>query len=203
MPVMVWCGVALTIYKSVLQLSIFVPCYNGVECIPAFFGSLKLLVIPDDLQIELLIVDNSSKDDSVKMLNKQCTNLSGIECRVLEYTEKQSSYAARSYGVSQCTGSMLAFTDIDCILPTNYLAQLKTKLFAHEPPFIVAGNVELFLSATPNVYEYYDFLFGFNMKSYVKELTGVTANVVMPASTFSAAHGFDEVESGGDRSFFK
>jgi glycosyltransferase involved in cell wall biosynthesis len=186
-----------------MQLSIIVPCYNGVPFIPAFVGSIKALEIPENLQVEVLIVDNGSKDGSVKLLNEECANLSGIKCRILEYTEKQSSYAVRNYGVKQCKGSMLAFTDIDCVLPSNYLTQLQAKLSSHEPPFIVAGNVELFLSATPSVYEYYDFVFGFNMRSYVKELTGVTANAALPASTFQAAEGFDEVESGGDRAFFK
>ncbi len=200
---MVWCGVILTIESGTMELSIIVPCYNGRPFIPAFVGSLKALQIPEDLQVELLIVDNGSTDGSVQMLTEHLEALNGIECKVLEYTAKQSSYAVRNYGVSQSKGAMLAFTDIDCVLPPNYLTQLQAKLSAHEPPFIVAGNVELFLSATPSVFEYYDFVFGFNMKSYVKELTGVTANAALPASTFQAAKGFDEVESGGDRTFFK
>ena len=66
-----------------------------------------------------------------------------------------------------------------------------------------AGRVELFLSERPNLYEYYDFVFGFNMKSYVSQRTGVTACALFDRPHFTKAGGFDGVESGGDRMFFK
>ncbi len=186
-----------------MHISIIVPCYNGTPFIEKFISSLSALEVPENLDLEVLIIDNGSTDGSWQMLQKQCNGFRKFRIKLLEYFKKQSSYAVRNYGVSQSKGNMLAFTDIDCVLPGNYLLQLHTKLSEHTTPFIVAGNVELFLSASPSLYEYYDYVFGFNMKSYVKEWTGVTANAALPASTFQASGGFDEVESGGDRAFFK
>ncbi len=187
-----------------MQVSLVVPCYNGMLYISAFFEAIRRLDIPMGFRIDLLIVDNGSTDNSVKEIRQNLkvlpTNMQGS---LLQYDEKKGSYAARNYAVGQTAGEVLVFTDIDCIMPANYFIILEKELARLPSSFISAGKVELFLSKNPNIYEYYDFTFGFNMQSYVKEKTGVTANAAIASTTFSNAKGFDEVESGGDRMFFK
>lgn len=187
-----------------MQISVVVPCYNGASYIPVFINSLEKLIIPSDLELEIVIVDNGSTDSSVSLLRDLIHVLSSkAEVRIEEYTASQGSYATRNFGVKQSSGQVLVFTDIDCILPEDYFTNLYDRLNGMPDSYIIAGNVELFLSEDPNLYQYYDYVFGFNMKSYVKEKTGVTANAVLSSNTFHQAQGFDEVESGGDRAFFK
>ena len=187
-----------------MKLNIIVPCYNGKKFIPYFLEDVSNLKVPEGISVELIIVDNASTDGSLDLVSNESKRFNlPISIKVLSYTERAGSYPARNFGVKQSEGEVLAFTDIDCRLPSDYLVCIHNIVQSKEYGFIVAGDVKLFLSEKPNLYEYYDYVFGFNMKSYVSQNTGVTANALIDRNTFERAGGFDMVESGGDRMFFK
>lgn len=187
-----------------MKLSMIVPCYNGVRFIPYFLKDLSNLTLPKDVVVELVCIDNGSSDESMQTFEKYRREFRiPFSVRLLSYTEKQGSYPARNYGVEQTDGDVLVFTDIDCRLPSDYIEKLCILVSGIQSGFIIAGNVELFLGEDPNLFEYYDYVFGFNMKSYVSQKTGVTANAVIDRNSFELAGGFDMVESGGDRMFYK
>jgi len=186
-----------------VNINVVVPCYNGREFIPVFFDSIARLIIPDNLLLHLILVDNGSADDSLTLLKKFSLEQKKIEITVLELCSVKSSYAARNFGANYAKCDYLLFTDIDCFFPDDYFIKLIEFIEEGSSDFVMAGNVLLRLSNMANVFECYDYLLGFNLQAYSREKTGVTANTIVPYNVFLQQGGFDIVESGGDRAFFK
>ncbi len=186
-----------------MNINIVVPCYNGEDFVPVFFKSISLVIIPDGVNLHLILVDNGSNDNSLSLLKTNSLAITNFKTSVLEYPNVKSSYAARNFGANHAKCDFLVFTDIDCMLPEDYFIKLSKLIKAESSDFIVAGNVLLQFSSNPNIYECYDYIFGFNINAYSRESTGVTANAIVPYDVFLISNGFDVVESGGDRGFFK
>jgi len=104
-------------------VSIIVPVYKGGRTIDALLTSLLALDYPPD-QLEILIVDNKSTDDTRQRIQRYPVTL-------LEETKIQSSYAARNRGIEAAQGEILAFTDADCVVEPIWLKRL---LANHKEP---------------------------------------------------------------------
>jgi len=124
--------------------------------------------------------------------------------KVVKYTEEQSSYAARNYGVGLSKGHILLFTDIDCILTKEWAVAIdrETKNISQKDVLLATGFVQLFPREKDyNPYEWYDFKFSLNQYNYSIEKTGATANLIVTRSAFDLIGGFNPIVSGGDRDF--
>jgi len=187
-----------------IKLKIITPVFNGFRFIPTYFDALENLEIPDGIKLSLVIVDNGSTDGSLMLINeflkKDCFKfLNGI---ILSYTEISSSYAARNFGVNYSESDYYIFTDIDCKIHKDYVNKLNETIMSKSFD-IIGGDVKIFTKKVPNFYEIYDLIFGFNMKSYESEDTGITANLVVSNDCFRNVNGFDPYISGADRNFCK
>ena len=177
-----------------IKVSIIVPVYESPEFVESFFRYFHENPLPN--QIELIIVDNGSTD---VFYNTLVVNGESIKnCNIYQYSEKQSSYAARNFGVSQSKGQVLAFTDFDCIISESYIdlllsIDINTKI-------IISGKIELFYIKN-NIYEFFDNSYYLNQKKYSKNKKGATANLVVPKLIFQDLNGFSELTSGGDGEF--
>lgn len=176
------------------KVSIIVPVYESPEFIEPFFKFFHQNPLPNG--IELIIVDNGSTDVFYNELVTQ--GESTINCNIYRYSEKQSSYAARNFGVSQSKGQVLAFTDFDCILSKSYIDLLLTMDI--NPKNIISGKVELFYIKN-NIYEFFDNHYYLDQKRYSINKKGATANLVVPKLIFEDLDGFSEFTSGGDGEF--
>lgn len=182
------------------MISIIVPVHNGELFIDAFVSSYEHLVDRHSIPHELLLIDNHSADRSLEMLLTHQDSFESI--LIFSYKLKQDSYATRNYAVRKAKGNMLAFTDIDCLFERNWLKELHKIQSVEE---IVAGDVVLFPKERNryNAYEKFDALFSFNLTTYVKEKSGITANLVVPKNIYYQVGGFKEIGSGADRTFCK
>jgi glycosyltransferase involved in cell wall biosynthesis len=176
------------------KVSIIVPVYESPNFIEPFFKFFHQNPLPNG--IELIIVDNGSTDIFYNELVTQGESI--INCNIYRYSEKQSSYAARNFGVSQSKGQVLAFTDFDCILSKSYIDLLLT--IDINPKNIISGKVELFYIKN-NVYEFFDNHYYLDQKRYSTNKKGATANLVVPKLIFEDLNGFSEFTSGGDGEF--
>ena len=59
------------------RLSIIIPCYNESRNLPLLLNRCKEVVNKDN-NIEIVLVDNGSTDDTSLVLDKQATNLNFI-----------------------------------------------------------------------------------------------------------------------------
>ena len=112
-------------------VSIIVPVYNGERTIGNCIESLLSLKYSHS-KYEVIIVDNNSKDATLKIIQKYPV-ISLIEKRI------QSSYATRNTGLKKATGKIIAFTDSDCIADKDWILK-SVECFKDEKIGCVGGR---------------------------------------------------------------
>lgn len=118
-------------HNALYEVSIIIPCYNGMRTIRGCIDSLAALD-PDSPSHEIIIVDNGSDDGSAEAA------ASYKQVKVLYELEKRGPAAARNTGASAAQGSVLAFIDIDCIVSPDWLKRI-IPVFA-DPQIAGAGG---------------------------------------------------------------
>ena len=99
-----------------MDFSVVVPFYNAEQFIERCVRALLEQAYPAD-RYEILMVDNGSTDSSASIVGKFG------RVRLLKEPE-QGSYAARNRGIREARGSIVAFTDPDCVPREDWLAQI-------------------------------------------------------------------------------
>lgn len=102
---------------SLPRVSIIIPVYNGAHIIGRLLDSIRQLDYPPD-RYEVLVVDNNSTDDLERAV-------AAYPVKLLHERDVQSSYAARNLGIKQSGGEILAFTDADCLVHSQWLRCLQ------------------------------------------------------------------------------
>ncbi|MFW6008977.1 MAG: glycosyltransferase [archaeon] len=185
-----------------MKISVIIPIYNSEEFLNKLLDSIKYQTLEKE-KYEVVFVDNNSDDKSKEILKKFCKK-SIINTRYLFYDKKQSSYASRNYGVKHAKGSILAFTDADCILDKNWLKNIDKFYNKNSKDIIISGTINLFIEDETNIWEWYDkIVFLDNKKYFYRNKTATTANLIVSKKNFLEIGFFEEVVSSGDKSWAK
>lgn len=99
-----------------VDLSIIVPAWNAERTLRAVLEGLLSQSCPRD-RYEVLLVDNGSTDRTRAIAEEY----EGVR---LLTEEEEGSYAARNRALQVARGSIIAFTDADCAVDPDWLAQL-------------------------------------------------------------------------------
>lgn len=110
------CDVELT----EIDISVVVPFYNAEKYIEKCAEALLTQSYPTT-RYEIIMVDNNSTDRSVDLIKKY------PRIKLLSQ-QKQGSYAARNQGVAASKGTILAFTDADCVPSSDWLQKTRAAL---------------------------------------------------------------------------
>lgn len=94
------------------KVSVVIPVYNGESLIENCIKHLLAQNYPDD-QLEIIVVDNNSSDNTYKIA-KKCS-ITVLLCRT------KGPSAARNMGIKAATGDLLLFTDTDCLADKNWV----------------------------------------------------------------------------------
>lgn len=121
-----------------INLSVVIPVYNGETDLPDLIECLRSQTYPAN-QVEYLLVDNNSRDNSVSIVQELSTSTAINICSLSE-NNIQSSYAARNAGIRVATSDIIAFTDMDCRPEPQWLEQL-IKPFSNPNIGLVAGEI--------------------------------------------------------------
>jgi dolichol-phosphate mannosyltransferase len=93
-----------------VTLSLVIPCYNEEKTLEACID--KVLAIKDDtLDLELIIVDDCSKDASVAVAKRLSERIPGLV--LLRHAKNQGKGAALRTGITHATGDFVAIQDAD------------------------------------------------------------------------------------------
>ncbi|MFN0157346.1 MAG: glycosyltransferase [Bacteroidota bacterium] len=171
-------------------VSVIAPAYNAKADIRHLVESLLKIDYPKD-RLEIIVVDNGSTDDTVKILRE-------YPLQLLEEKEIQSSYAARNRAVVKAKGEVLAFTDSDCRVTPSWV---KEGVRALEMADLAAGKIEFFYSTERGTAaELFDSLQHMQNDDLVNKFSGAaTANLFVKAPVFKSVGLFrEDVRSGGD-----
>ena len=91
-------------------LSVVIPCFNESATLQACVEQV-LLIADETLNLEIIIVDDGSTDDSVAVASKLENSHDGV--RVLRHEENQGKGAALRTGIEHATGDYVAIHDAD------------------------------------------------------------------------------------------
>lgn len=101
--------------------SIIVPVYNRPDEIADLLSSLAAQT---DKGFETVIVEDGSTVDC----RKQCEAFEKEASVSYHYKSNEGRSIARNYGIDRAGGDFLIFVDSDCILPPDYIANLRKAL---------------------------------------------------------------------------
>lgn len=118
------------------KVSVIIPVYNAHDYLERCLDS----VINQTLkEIEIICVDDCSKDNSLEILNRYSSLDSRI--KVIPHTINQGESVARNTGIDSTNGEYIAFLDNDDEVDLNFYEKLYAKAIENSAE-IVVGNVE-------------------------------------------------------------
>ncbi len=102
-------------YKSQPSVTVIVPVRNGEPTIEPLLESLQRLDY-DRKKVEVIVVDGNSTDKTRDIVKKYPVKL------VVE--RKKGLNVARNTGIKNSNGKIIAFTDCDCVVPSNWITKI-------------------------------------------------------------------------------
>ena len=89
------------------KVSIIIPVYNGEKSIPRCLDSV---LAQDHKDIEVIVIDDGSKDGSFKVISEYAKK----DKRIIPIHKENSGVSAtRNVGLSMATGDYIQFIDVD------------------------------------------------------------------------------------------
>lgn len=102
--------------KSNPQVTVIVPCYNPG---PELGYTLKSVSAQCDVEVEILVIDDGSCEESAAEVRKWCKRIKEADYHRLE--ENKGVAFARNFGIDLAKCSLIAFCDADDIWAENKL----------------------------------------------------------------------------------
>ena len=169
-------------------MSVIVPVRDAAATLPALLGALAAQTHPS---YEVIVVDDASRDATPELLARH-----PLAPQVV-VAEGNGSYAARNAGLAAATGTVVAFTDADCVPSPDWLAAAAASLGPRE---VLAGRVRQRRREGAGVVERYDRATYLDQRDLVRQGFAATANLITWAAVLRELGGFDgTLRSSGDR----
>jgi glycosyltransferase involved in cell wall biosynthesis len=178
-------------------VSVIVPVFNDIERLKICLQALEQQTYPQHLY-ETIVVDNNGSDTDL--------DLAGVIAKfrhaIATFEQTPGSYAARNQGISIAKGSILAFTDADCIPSANWLERGVENLLKFPACGLIAGKITIFFKDPdrPKTVELYEYLTAFPQQQLIeKSHFGATANIFTFRSVIDKIGRFNSnLKSSGD-----
>ena len=113
-------------------ISVIVPVFNQAGRLGDCLDALLQQDVPAG-SFEVIVVDNGSGDESMAVARQRPA------VRLLA-EPRRSAYAARNRGIRAARGSLIAFTDADCIPRPDWLSRLRERLVDAPEAMVVMGR---------------------------------------------------------------
>jgi GT2 family glycosyltransferase len=122
-----------------MNVSILLVTRNRAEDLRQTLGAMTRVEVPEGLEVELLVVDNGSKDHTAEVA-KSATGLPFPVRYILESREGKSNGLNR--GLAESKGEMILFTDDDVRPPADWVTGMYAPISSGVAD-VVAGGVRL------------------------------------------------------------
>ena len=164
-------------------VSVIIPIRNGATTIGK---CLEAALASHHANFEVIVVDDSSEDNSIAVITQ-------YPCKLVRLSQHAGAARARNLGVQHARGSILFFTDADCLLQDDTLALAVSTLAAEGPGAIVGGTYTVapydrrFCSRFQSVFIHYSETRNAPQADYL-----ATHALAVDAATFQNNRGFAE-----------
>lgn len=126
-------------FPLIMDVSILLCTRNRVDSLRDTLRSIAGTKVPSAWQVELVIVDNGSTDDTRAVAKKEAPSALNPRCVV---EPKPGLSHARNRGIAESTGQVLLFTDDDVRVPSRWIGPMATPILEGKAD-AVAGGVRL------------------------------------------------------------
>lgn len=173
-------------------VSIIIPTYNDWDRLLICLKALEAQTYPKD-RFEVLVINNAPQDLVPAHFEVQ-SNL-----RIIEEANS-GSYAARNTGIASAKGTIIGFTDSDCIPDTNWIQAAVSFFDNNQNLDRLGGRIDLFTSGSSyTLAEAYDLVYAFRQEENVNKGVAVTANMFTRKIVLDKVGHFNsKMFSGGD-----
>lgn len=122
--------------------SVVIPCYNHAKFLEETIDSVLNSVYPN---IEIIIVDDGSKDESKKVAESLVAKYSNIS---YVYQQNQGPSLARNNGISKANGIYILPLDADDLISKDYISEAVAVLKRDAAVKLVYAEAEKFMEKT-------------------------------------------------------
>jgi glycosyltransferase involved in cell wall biosynthesis len=171
------------------MISVIIPSYNEEANIARCLLSLQKQTIPRD-EYEIIVVDGNSKD--------RTREIAGSYADIVFIQTSNKVGGARNDGVLRSRGNIIVTTDADCVLPADWLENIKSE-FSKQPIVQLYGPVDPIEEGIKNRIS----LFFANMFARIGYYSGLIyytlgCNTAFDRETFIRAGMYRTVDAGDD-----
>lgn len=106
------------------NLSIIIPAFEEEERVGVSITKILNYIKDENLDAELIIVDDGSKDKTTEVSEKACAEFPEIPTKVIRYTENRGKGFAVKTGLEAAQGDIALFSDADLSTPIEELPKL-------------------------------------------------------------------------------
>ncbi|MCG8049811.1 MAG: glycosyltransferase [Candidatus Thiodiazotropha endolucinida] len=165
------------------QLSVVIPAYNETAHLGNLIESIRQNLY--DLDLEIVVVDNGSTDDTAELARQAGVNLVTIP--------KDSISKARNLGVASAAAEVIAFIDADVRLTREWAVAMKQRYTEIRDQYLITGSRYMIPEEPSDLDKYW-----FEPLSE-KEVTYINGgNLILSKSSFDKIGGFDESLTTGE-----
>ncbi len=151
-------------------VSVIIPTYNRA---PYIIDSVESVLDQDYKNVEVVVVDDHSNDNTLQLLNEKYSNDSRVKY-VLSGAELRGANNARNFGLSVANGEYIAFLDSDDLLSDHSLSYRVDAMVDHPDIDMVYGDVYV-----DDHIVYYDKIQDFNQNRYLMKELSLCCYIVM------------------------
>ena len=119
-----------------MKFSIIIPVYNGAKYLDRAMKSVLSQPQNRAVDIEVLLIENGSTDDSGKMCDEYAANYQMVTTL---HRGKIGAYAARRLGMEVASGDWLLFLDADDFIEGNMLEQMVAQAQQSDSDVVICG----------------------------------------------------------------
>ncbi|MCF8057793.1 MAG: glycosyltransferase family 2 protein [Bacteriovoracaceae bacterium] len=184
-----------------MKYSIIVCAYNEEENIGSCLRSLKKALEGHGNDVEVIVVDNSSSDNTAREILKIQPIFEGLCLFTKLRIDHVPLSISRNTGISQSSGEFLIFIDADALVHKQWFAKLKACVEANPEKLVFSGKVENLSSKDSDFSNtYYRMIIEPSQMAGGSRLIG--ANMALKKSCIEEVGGFSRVTSvRGDEVF--
>lgn len=181
------------------RFSVIIPTYNRGGLLSAAIDSVLRQTDIAAGDFEIIIVDNGSRDDTERVARRL---IGGTHPAAIHYIRLKMNYGAdfaRNVAILHARGTLLAFTDDDCIVPEDWLSRFAGE-FAADPGLGGVGGFKVPRSPRGGLDPYHRYLmWGHSVPPHIRSSApslaanrcGLTANVCYRSDAIKRLGGFN------------
>lgn len=126
------------------RISIVVPCYNEQEVLPLFYTEItkvmqEMMQTYSDLEFELLLIDDGSKDDTLKEFRELAQGDSRV--RYISFSRNFGKEAGMYAGLQNATGDYVVVMDADLQHPPTFIPEMYSYILSGEYDCVATRRV--------------------------------------------------------------